>query len=160
MLAFVESQHGGPDGVAANVYKELIGYYGFSPRAAETYHLHASQDVGHGSRQIEIIRRLARDAETQERVRAAAKLGITAFTLEWDGHVQAMTGHRDFWRGVGPLTMRQPKIHVRGKLKKHVLPLPESAKPQLPSSDESTEVNPAYVAPSKKVPSSSGKGRG
>ena len=110
MLAFVESQHGGPDGVAARVYRELTGHYGFSPRAAETYQLHASQDVGHGSRQIEVLRRHATDSETQERVRRAAKLGITAFTLEWDGHVQAMTGRREFWEGVAPLKLRQPAV--------------------------------------------------
>src|ERR1051325_7322300 len=61
MLAFVESQHGGANGVAANLYRELTGHYGFSPRAAETYHLHAAQDVGHGSRQIEVLRRAATD---------------------------------------------------------------------------------------------------
>ena len=49
MLSFVESQHGGPDGVAAKVYRELRGYYGFSERAAETYRLHAEQDSGHGA---------------------------------------------------------------------------------------------------------------
>ncbi len=99
MLAFVESQHGGPTGTAAHVYKELTGHYGFSPRAAETYALHAAQDTGHGSRQIDLIRRFATDAETQEKVRAAVKLGVTAFTLEWDGHVQAITGRREFWAG-------------------------------------------------------------
>ncbi len=46
LLSFTESQHGGPDRVAAQVYRELIGYYGFSERAAETYQLHAEQDVG------------------------------------------------------------------------------------------------------------------
>jgi pyrroloquinoline quinone (PQQ) biosynthesis protein C len=112
MLAFVESQHGGPDGVAAHLYRELTGHYGFSARAAETYHLHASQDVGHGTRQIELIRRLAVDGDTQERVRAAAKLGITAFNLEWDGHVQAMTDSRDFWPGLAPLGLRQPRVRL------------------------------------------------
>lgn len=112
MLAFVESQHGGPDGVAANVYRELTGYYGFSPRAAETYHLHATQDVGHGRRQIDLIRAAATDEATQARVRDAAKLGITAFTLEWDGHVQAMTGERTFWSGVAPLKLRQPRVRL------------------------------------------------
>lgn len=112
MLAFVESQHGGPNGVAARVYRELTGHYGFSPRAAETYRLHAEQDVGHGARQIEIIRRLATDEETQERVRQAVKLGVTAFTLEWDGHVQAMTGRREFWSGVAPLHLRQPTVRL------------------------------------------------
>src|SRR5262249_25189015 len=43
MLAFVESQHGGPNGVAAKVYRELTGYYGFPPRAVETYQIHAEQ---------------------------------------------------------------------------------------------------------------------
>ena len=113
MLAFVESQHGGANGVAANVYRELTGYYGFSPRAAETYHLHASQDVGHGSRQIELLRRAGTDEETQARIRDAAKLGITAFNLEWDGHVQAMTSQREFWPGVASLNLRQPRVRLR-----------------------------------------------
>src|SRR5256714_11696477 len=59
LLAFVEDQHGGANGVAAHVYREMIGYYGFSPLAAETYQLHAEQDEGHGGRQIEAIRRFA-----------------------------------------------------------------------------------------------------
>src|SRR5205809_6012431 len=49
-----------------------------------------------------LFRSLATDDKTQEKVRAAVKLGLTAFTLEWDGHVQAMTGKREFWRGVSP----------------------------------------------------------
>jgi len=112
MLAFVESQHGGPHGAAAQVYKELVGHYGFPERAIETYALHAEQDTGHGSRQIDIIRRLAVDEETRNRVRRAVKLGITAFTLEWDGHVQAITGRREFWPGVAPLHLDQPRIRV------------------------------------------------
>jgi len=112
MLAFVESQHGGANGVASNLYRELTGYYGFSPRAAETYHLHASQDVGHGSRQIEMLRRAATDEETQAKIRDAAKLGIAAFNFEWDGHVQAMTGQREFWQGVAPLQLRQPRVRL------------------------------------------------
>ena len=108
MLALVESQHGGSDGAAARVYKELVGHYGFSERQVETYHIHADQDVGHGSRQIDTIRQAATDPETREKIRRAVKLGITAFTLEWDGHVQAMTGQRDFWAGVRPLDLRQP----------------------------------------------------
>jgi pyrroloquinoline quinone (PQQ) biosynthesis protein C len=112
MLAFVESQHGGANGVAANLYRELTGYYGFSPRAAETYHLHASQDVGHGSRQIEMLRRAATDEATQAKIRDAAKLGITAFNMEWDGHVQAMTGRREFWEGARPLQLRQPRVSL------------------------------------------------
>jgi pyrroloquinoline quinone (PQQ) biosynthesis protein C len=112
MLSFVESQLGGPDRVSAKVYRELTGYYGFTPRAAETYWLHAEQDVGHGQRQIDAIRRFAQDPETHEKVRAAVKLGLTAFTLEWDGHVQAMTGRREFWGGTAPLRMRQPEVRL------------------------------------------------
>lgn len=112
MLAFVESQLGGAGKISDKVYRELTGYYGFSSRAAETYKLHAEEDEGHGSRQIEAIRRLARDAITQDKVRAAVKLGLTAFTLEWDGHVQAMTGKREFWSGVKGLNLRQPKVKL------------------------------------------------
>src|SRR6266513_1148762 len=61
MLAFVESQHGGRNGVAAKVYRELTGYYGFPPRATETYQIHAEQDESHGSRQIEALLRYASD---------------------------------------------------------------------------------------------------
>lgn len=113
LLAFVESQHGGPNGVAAKVYREMTGYYGFSQRAAETYHLHAEQDLSHGARQIEVLRRYARDDETQDRIRRAVKLGLTAFTLEWDGHVQAITGRREFWSGTGPLRLSQPRVGSR-----------------------------------------------
>ena len=112
MLAFVEDQHGGQEGVAARVYRELTGHYGFSPHAAETYALHAAQDTGHGGRQIDAIRRFATDSATQERVRAAVKLGVTAFTLEWDGHVQAITGRREFWPGVGLLALTQPPVRL------------------------------------------------
>jgi pyrroloquinoline quinone (PQQ) biosynthesis protein C len=112
MLSFVESQLGGPDKTSAKVYRELTEYYKFSPRAAETYRLHAEQDVGHGARQIEALARYATDAETQGKVRRAVKLGITAFCLEWDGHVQAMTGKREFWSGTKPLTLRQPKVRL------------------------------------------------
>src|SRR5437660_3376798 len=70
LLSFVEDQHGGTHGVAAHVYRELTGYYGFSHRAAETYAIHAEQDEGHGGRQIEAIRRYATDDETQDKIRA------------------------------------------------------------------------------------------
>jgi len=112
MLSFVESQLGGPDKVSAKVYRELTDHYRFSPRAAETYRLHAEQDTGHGSRQIEAISRFATDPETQEKVRRAVKLGLTAFSLEWDGHVQAMTGKREFWSGASPLRLNQPKVRL------------------------------------------------
>lgn len=100
LLSFVEDQHGGPGGVAAQVFDALTSHYGFSERAAATYKLHAEEDEGHGARQIQAIRQLATDDATQERVRRAVKLGVNAFTLEWDGHVQAMTGKREFWPGV------------------------------------------------------------
>ena len=109
LLSFVEDQHGGASGVAAHVYRELTGHYGFSPRAAETYHIHAEQDEGHGGRQIDAIRRFATDDETQDRIRRAVQLGVSAFNFEWDGHVQAMTGRREHWAGNGPLILRQPR---------------------------------------------------
>jgi pyrroloquinoline quinone (PQQ) biosynthesis protein C len=114
MLAFVESQLGGVGKISDKVYRELTGYYGFSSRAAETYKIHAAQDEGHGSRQIDAIRLLAINNENQEKVRAAVKLGLTAFTLEWDGHVQAMTGKREFWSGVSNLSLRQPTVRLPG----------------------------------------------
>src|SRR5256885_317408 len=89
---FVEAMHGGPNGAAAGMFEALTKHYGFSKRAAATYELHAEQDTGHGDRQIDAIRRFARDEESQRRVRAAVKLGLNAFNFEWDGHVQAMTG--------------------------------------------------------------------
>jgi pyrroloquinoline quinone (PQQ) biosynthesis protein C len=112
MLAFVESQLGGPGKISEKVYRELTGHYGFSPRAAETYKLHAAQDEGHGSRQIDAIRQLAIGDLMQNKVRAAVKLGLTAFTLEWDGHVQAMTVKREFWSGAKDLKLRQPKVRL------------------------------------------------
>lgn len=114
MLAFVESQLGGAGKISEKVYHELTDYYGFSPRAAETYKLHAAQDEGHGSRQIDAIRLLAKNEQTQDKIRAAVKLGLTAFTLEWDGHVQAMTRKREFWGGVADLKLRQPKVRLPG----------------------------------------------
>src|ERR1700730_322621 len=110
LLSFVEDQHGGANGCAAAVYRELTGHYGFSPRAAETYYIHAEQDEGHGGRQIDAIRRFAIDDETQDRVRRAVQLGVSAFNFEWDGHVQAMTGSREHWGGVGSLNLLQPRI--------------------------------------------------
>jgi pyrroloquinoline quinone (PQQ) biosynthesis protein C len=112
MLSFVESQHGGPAGVAAQLHRELTGYYGFPERAVETYKIHAEQDVGHGARQIEVLRRYATDEATREKVRQAVQLGVTAFTLEWDGHVQAITGQREFWPGTAPLQLRQPRVRL------------------------------------------------
>ena len=108
MLALAESQHGGPDGAAALVYPELVGHYGCSERAAETYRIHAEQDVGHGARQIDMLRRHATDDATQKRVRHAVRLGLNAWNLEWDGHVQAMTGNREYWQGHSKGTALDP----------------------------------------------------
>jgi pyrroloquinoline quinone (PQQ) biosynthesis protein C len=116
MLAFVESQLGGAGKVSERVYRELTEHYRFSPRAAETYRLHAAQDEGHGGRQIDAIRMFAKDPITQDKVRAAVKLGVTAFTLEWDGHVQAMTGKRQFWGGVADLNLRQPTVKLSSEV--------------------------------------------
>lgn len=110
LLSFVEDQHGGANGVAAQVYRALTEHYGFSERAAETYYIHAEQDEGHGGRQIDAIRRFAVTDELQEKVRQAVALGVNAFNFEWDGHVQAMTGQRSYWSGVGVLTLRQPRV--------------------------------------------------
>ncbi len=112
MLSFVESQLGGSGNVSDKVFRELTRYYGFSPRAAETYRLHAHQDEGHGRRQIDAIRLLANHPDIQDKIRAAVKLGLTAFTLEWDGHVQAMTGKREFWTGASNLQLRQPIVRL------------------------------------------------
>lgn len=112
LLTFVEAQHGGKGGVADHVYRELTGHYGFSRRAAETYYIHAEQDEGHGGRQIEALRTFATDEATRAKIRRAVKLGVAAFTLEWDGHVQAMTGRRTFWEGVAPLALRQPRVQL------------------------------------------------
>jgi pyrroloquinoline quinone (PQQ) biosynthesis protein C len=114
LLSFVEAMHGGPDGAAAGMFEALTGHYGFSARAAATYELHAEQDTGHGARQIEAIRRFARDEATQDKVRAAVKLGLEAFNFEWDGHVQAMTGERlSYWGGLAPLRLETPEVRLR-----------------------------------------------
>jgi pyrroloquinoline quinone (PQQ) biosynthesis protein C len=113
LLAFVESMHGGPDGAAARVFKELIGHYGFPREAAATYELHAEQDTGHGASQIAVLREHARDEATQEKVRRAVRLGCEAFNFEWDGHVQAMTGKRDvYWSGKAPLKLAHPEVQL------------------------------------------------
>jgi pyrroloquinoline quinone (PQQ) biosynthesis protein C len=113
LLAFVESMHGGPDGAAARVFKELVGHYGFPREAAATYELHAEQDTGHGASQIAIVREHARDEATQDKVRRAVRLGCEAFNFEWDGHVQAMTGKRDsYWSGKTPLRLAHPEVRL------------------------------------------------
>ncbi|MBI3522495.1 MAG: iron-containing redox enzyme family protein [Chloroflexi bacterium] len=112
LLSFVEAMHGGANGAAARVYRELTGHYGFSRRAAETYELHAEQDTGHGDRQIDALRKYAVDEVTRDRVRAAVKLGLNAFNFEWDGHVQAMTGERAYWPGKAPIALRTPEVKL------------------------------------------------
>jgi pyrroloquinoline quinone (PQQ) biosynthesis protein C len=112
LLSFVEAMHGGPNGAAAGMFEALTKHYGFSKRAAATYELHAEQDTGHGDRQIDAIRRFALDEGTQRKVRAAVKLGLNAFNLEWDGHVQAMTGKREYWSGRAPVTLDVPEFKL------------------------------------------------
>src|SRR6476660_9119452 len=51
-------------------------------------------------------------AFVESQLRGAVKLGLTAFTLEWDGQVQAMTRKRVFWSGVSDLKLRQPKVRL------------------------------------------------
>jgi pyrroloquinoline quinone (PQQ) biosynthesis protein C len=109
-LAFTEAQQGGRGGVAEKLYAELVGYYGFSDYAAENYRVHAVEDEGHGSRQIDALREYAASEERQAKIAHAVKLGLTAFTLEWDGHVQAMTGRREWWSGTGTLELRLPEV--------------------------------------------------
>jgi len=113
-LAFTEAQQGGPGGVAEKLYAELIGHYGFSEYGAENYRVHAIEDVGHGGRQIDQLRQWATTPEWQARIRHAVKLGLTAFTLEWDGHVQAMTGRREWWAGLSPLQLELPPVRFSG----------------------------------------------
>ena len=115
IVTFAEAQHGGANGVAAKVFRELTKYYGFSAYAAGTYELHAEQDEGHGDRQIEAIEKYATDAETQEKVRRAVKLGVNAFNFEWDGHVQAMTRKREYWSGKTPLRMRELEVRLKAQ---------------------------------------------
>ena len=60
-----------------------------------------------------MLRLLATDEESQERVRRAVKLGIEAWNLEWDGHVQAITGRREYWDGGDRrLLLRRPTIRL------------------------------------------------
>lgn len=113
LLSFVEDQHGGTNGAAAHVYRELTGFYGFSHRAAETYAIHAEQDEGHGGRQIDALRQFATDDVMQDKIRRAVQLGVNAFNFEWDGHVQAMTNQREHWSGIGALDLRQPRVAIR-----------------------------------------------
>lgn len=112
MLAFVEAQHGGPDGAAAVAYPALVGHYGFSERAAETYRIHALEDIEHGSRQIEIVRRYATDDAAQDRLRKAVRLGLEAWNLEYDGHVQAITGKREYWGGTSRIKLGNPPVRL------------------------------------------------
>src|SRR5438270_201158 len=81
--------------------------------AAENYKVHAVEDQGHGGRQIDALRDFATSEEWQARIMHAVKLGLTAFTLEWDGHVQAMTGRREWWPGVARLELRLPEVRFR-----------------------------------------------
>lgn len=100
MLSLPEYQNGGETGVAVQVYKALTEHYGFSEYAAETFRVHAHDDVVHGSTQIGLlVKKVNEKAELQETILRAAKFGINAFNFEWDGHYQAATKRRSFWNG-------------------------------------------------------------
>ncbi len=100
MLSLPEYQNGGATGVASQVYKALTKHYGFSEYAAETFKVHAHDDVAHGSTQIELlVKKVGEKPELQEKILRAARFGINAFNFEWDGHYQAATKRRSFWEG-------------------------------------------------------------
>ena len=100
MLSLPEHQNGGANGVAAQVYGALTRYYGFSEYAAETFRVHAHDDVAHGSSQIELlVKRVGEKPELQAKLLCAAKFGMNAFNFEWDGHYQAAIKRRSFWQG-------------------------------------------------------------
>jgi pyrroloquinoline quinone (PQQ) biosynthesis protein C len=99
-VAFVEAQNAGKHGVAIQVYQALREYYGFSEKGARNFLVHSEVDGEHGSRQIELICRKATTAEAQRGIIQAVRLGVHAFSLEWDGHLQAAVGRRLYWSGV------------------------------------------------------------
>lgn len=121
-LAFTEAQQGGQGGVAEKLYAELVGHYGFSEHAAENYRVHAVEDEGHGGRQIDALRDHATSDEWQAKIAHAVKLGLTAFTLEWDGHVQAMTSKREWWPGTGGLELRLPAVRFKERKEPRRMP--------------------------------------
>jgi pyrroloquinoline quinone (PQQ) biosynthesis protein C len=100
IFSLPEYQNGGTTGVAAQVYNALTQHYGFSEYAAETFRVHAHDDVAHGSTQIELlVKRANKKPELQEKILRASRFGINAFNFEWDGHYQAATKRRSFWQG-------------------------------------------------------------
>ena len=111
MLAFVESQLGGAGKVSEKVYRELTGHYG-SHRAAETYSLHAEEDEGHGTRQIDAIRLLANDTETQDKVRAAVKSGLRCLHFRVGRPRPGNDREREFWSGVTGLSYARPPVRL------------------------------------------------
>ncbi|MCI0720398.1 MAG: iron-containing redox enzyme family protein [Acidobacteria bacterium] len=98
-VALVEAQNAGEGGVAIQVYQALREYYGFSEKGARNFLVHSEVDGEHGSRQIELICRKATTAEAQRGIIHAVHLGVHAFSLEWDGHLQAAIGRRLYWSG-------------------------------------------------------------
>ncbi len=100
MCSLPEYQNGGENGVAGQVYKALVGHYGFSNYAAETFRVHALDDVAHGSTQISLLEKRVKEIpDLEDKLLRAAKFGVNAFNFEWDGHLQAATNSRVFWLG-------------------------------------------------------------
>ena len=112
LLSFVEAMHGGRRARRRACTRRSPAITASRSAPPRRYELHAEQDTGHGDRQIEAIRRFARDEETQRKVRAAVKLGLNAFNFEWDGHVQAMTGKREYWSGRAPIKLDVPTFKL------------------------------------------------
>lgn len=98
-VAFVEAQNAGEDGVAYQVFRSLVDYYGFSEYAADTFRVHSVEDEKHGNKQIELICRKANTPELQEKIRRAVFAGTRTFSVEWDGHLQASLGSLEYWGG-------------------------------------------------------------
>ncbi len=101
LMSLPEYQNGGDNGVAAQVHKALTEWYRFSEYAAETFCVHAKEDVKHGERQISfLMERCSRDESLREKILRAARFGVVAFNYEWDGHYQAATGQlHTHWQG-------------------------------------------------------------
>lgn len=98
-VGFVEAQNAGKEGVAYQVYQALINNYGFSKYGAETFLVHSIADEQHGSKQIDLICKKANTIEMQSKIIQAVQSGVSTFSIEWDGHLQAAIGKRSYWTG-------------------------------------------------------------
>jgi len=98
-VGFVEVQNAGKEGVAYQVYDALIKHYGFSPKGAENFFVHSIEDDAHGNEQIDLICTKATTADVQTRIIQAVQAGVSTFSIEWDGHLQAALDGRVYWTG-------------------------------------------------------------